>query len=405
MPQIMKSQSEVINKVVRDKVRLNRGKLPNVETTIFGVMSSLANEHKAINLSQGMPDFGPDPFFTERLEYHSRMGQNQYAPSMGVLSLREEIGHLIKNKYGLQVCPVEEITVTSGATEGVFVALQALVMAGDEVIVFDPVFDSYEPGINMAGGKAIHIAMKMDQDDRHYIDWNEVESKVTPKTKAILVNTPHNPTGTVFTEEDFLNLQRIVLENELWCISDEVYEHMTYDGVPALSVHCFPELATRSYGVSSFGKTFSLTGWKIGYAVAPIALTNEFRKIHQYVLFCSHAPSQHVLSDGLREKQEIITELKTVYQQKRDLFRDALKGSRFKLLPCSGTFFQCADYSAISSMDDVEFCKWMTKEHKVAAVPLSVLYESSPQNAKVIRFCFAKDSATLKEAAARLCKM
>ena len=378
-----------------------QSKLPKVGTTIFSQMSQLAARHQAINLSQGFPDFPADALLLDKLAEYSRQGLNQYAPMPGIAELREQIAVLIQHCYRRDVSADQDITVTSGATEALFVAISAVVQAGDEVIVFDPAYDSYEPAINLCGATAVHIAL---QAPGYRIDWQQVAKSITARTKLIIVNSPHNPTGMVFSQSDWLALQQLVLQHNLYCISDEVYEHMVFDGVVQLSAHCLPELAQRCFIVSSFGKTFHVTGWKLGYCVAPAALTAEFRKLHQYVTFSSFTPAQYAVAAMLKQQPQQVVGLGAFYQRKRDSFAELLQHSRFKLLPCQGTYFLLADYSAISDIDDVQFCKWLTTEHKVAAIPLSVFYQSPP-NARIIRFCFAKQDSTLQAAAELLCRI
>ncbi|HEX5793763.1 MAG TPA: methionine aminotransferase [Rheinheimera sp.] len=378
-----------------------QSKLPAVGTTIFSQMSQLAAEQQAINLSQGFPDFAADELLLDKLAEYSRQGLNQYAAMPGIVPLRQQIAALLQRCYGRSVNAEQHITVTSGATEALFVAISTVVQAGDEVIVFDPAYDSYEPAINLCGAKAVHIAL---QAPDYRIDWQQVAVAVSPRTKLIIVNSPHNPTGMVFSQADWLALQQLVLAHNLYCISDEVYEHMVFDGAPQLSANSFAALAERSFIVSSFGKTFHVTGWKLGYCVASAALTLEFRKIHQYVTFSSFTPAQYAIADMLEQHSDQVRRLAAFYQQKRDSFATLLANSRFKLLPCQGTYFQLADYSAISELDDVAFSRWLAIEHKVAAIPLSVFYQSPP-NSRIIRFCFAKQHSTLQAAAEVLCQI
>lgn len=381
-------------------------KLPAVGTTIFTRMSQLAVAHQAINLSQGFPDFPVNPVLSARLAVHSAAGLNQYAPMIGVQPLREQIATLTSQCYQRQVCVDTEITVTSGATEALFVAIQMLVQPGDEVIVFDPAYDSYSPAITLAGGVPVHIRL---QPPGYQVDWQQVALAVSDRTRLIIVNSPHNPTGMVFSRTDWLALQQLVTEHGLYCISDEVYEHIVYDGQARLSANCFAELAARTVVISSFGKTFHVTGWKLGYAIAPTALSAEFRKIHQYVTFSSFTPAQYAIADMLRQQPEHLTELAGFYQQKRDLFATALTASRLQLLPCSGTYFQLVDYRAIAPhLPDTEFCEWLTVTHKVAAIPLSVFYQpqaNTPYTERIVRLCFAKQESTLKQAAEILCQL
>ncbi|MBZ9613653.1 aminotransferase class I/II-fold pyridoxal phosphate-dependent enzyme [Rheinheimera sp. MA13] len=378
-----------------------KSKLPAVGTTIFSQMSQLATEQQAINLSQGFPDFPASPKLVSALAQYSAQGLNQYAPMPGIAPLREQIAALIQRCYRRSVCAQQEVTVTSGATEALFVAISAIVSPGDEVIIFDPAYDSYAPAIALNGGKAVHIALTAPD---YRVNWLQVADAVTARTKLIIVNSPHNPSGMVFSQQDWLALQQLVLAHNLFCISDEVYEHMVFDGAAQLSANGFSELAARSFIVSSFGKTFHVTGWKLGYCVAPPALTVEFRKIHQYVTFASFTPAQYAIADMLAQQRQQVSGLAAFYQQKRDSFAMLLANSRFNLLPCQGTYFQLADYSAISELDDVSFCRWLATEHKVAAIPLSVFYQTPPQS-RIIRFCFAKQHDTLQAAAEALCQI
>lgn len=374
-----------------------KSKLPNVGTTIFTTMSAMAAEYDAINLSQGFPSFDCPEYLAHQAQAHIVEGKNQYAPMTGVPALNLQIVDLVKRCYGRDIA-LEEITVTSGATEALFVAIQTVVNAGDEVIVFDPVYDSYEPGIELAGGKCVHIPLYAPD---YQIDWQQVRQAITPKTKVIMLNSPHNPSGTVITEQDIQELTALVIEHDLYVISDEVYEHIVFDGGTHHSILRYDELYQRTFVVSSFGKTFHITGWKIGYCVAPTQLSAEFRKIHQYVTFSTSTPMQWAIADMLAEQPKHVDDLRTFYQQKRDFFANAMQGSRFTLLPCKGTYFQLMDYSQISDKDDMAFAEWMTKEKGIATVPLSPFYGADYHD-KIIRVCFAKDEATLLKAAERL---
>ncbi|MEH8017432.1 methionine aminotransferase [Rheinheimera muenzenbergensis] len=378
-----------------------KSKLPQLGTTIFSQMSQLATEQQAINLSQGFPDFAANAQLVAALADYSAQGLNQYAPMPGIAPLREQIAALIQRCYGRSVCPQQEVTVTSGATEALLVAISALVSVGDEVIIFDPAYDSYAPAIALNGGTAVHIALHAPD---YRVNWQQVAAAITPRTKLIIVNSPHNPTGMVFSQADWLALQQLVLQHNLYCISDEVYEHMVFDDAPKLSANNFTALAQRSFIVSSFGKTFHVTGWKLGYCVAPAELSSEFRKIHQYVTFSSFTPAQYAIADMLAKQSAQVQGLADFYQQKRDSFAALLASSRFRLLHCQGTYFQLVDYSAISALDDVAFCRWLTIEHKVAAIPLSVFYQTPPHS-RIIRFCFAKQHSTLQAAAEALCQL
>jgi methionine aminotransferase len=378
-----------------------RSKLPWVGTTIFTQMSQLAAEHQAINLSQGFPDFPASPLLLDELNRQVSAGNNQYAPMTGVAVLRQQIAALTGRCYGRLVDADTEITVTSGATEALFVAIQAVVRPGDEVIVFDPAYDSYQPAVELAGGKTIHIQLAAPE---YQIDWQAVNRRVTDQTKLIIVNSPHNPTGMVFSAADWRALADLVQQHGLFCISDEVYEHMVFDGAAQLSAHQQAALLDRTFVVSSFGKTFHVTGWKLGYCIAPANLSLEFRKIHQYVTFSSFTPAQYAIAAVLQQSPQLVVELAGFYQQKRDLFARLLQGSALKLLPCKGTYFQLADYSAVSPLNDLEFCQWLTVAHGVAAIPLSV-FSRQEQDSKIIRFCFAKQLSTLEQAAERLCRL
>lgn len=373
-------------------------KLPNVGTTIFTVMSQLAARHQAINLGQGFPDFDGPPALFDALERHMRAGRNQYAPMTGVPKLREQIALKTQVLYGRTVDPETEITVTSGATEALYAVFAAVLRPGDEVILLDPCYDSYAPAVQLNGGVAVRIPLKLPHFD---VDWQRVRDAVTPKTRLILVNTPHNPAGAVFRRADLDTLADIVRDSNILVLSDEVYEHIVFDGLPHQGALTHPELAERSFVVSSFGKTYHCTGWKVGYCVAPKALSAEFRKVHQYLTFCTFAPAQFALADVLEELPQHYRELPAFYQAKRDRFRSLLSGSRFHLLDVPGGYFQLVDYASISNMDDVTFCEWLVEEHQVAAIPLSPFYETAP-DARLIRLCFAKNDDTLAAAAERL---
>jgi methionine aminotransferase len=376
-------------------------KLPAVGTTIFSQMSALANEYEAINLSQGFPNFDCDPYLKQQVGYYLNNGFNQYAPMPGIPELQQAIADLVSSHYELNVDPATQITVTSGATEALFVAIQAIVHPGDEVIVFDPAYDSYEPAVDLAGGKCVHLPLLPP----HYgIDWAQVEAAINAKTKAIVINSPHNPTGAILHDEDIAALKKLIERHDIVLISDEVYEHIVFDEEDHRSILRYPELAEKSFVVSSFGKTFHVTGWKVGYCVAPTTLMSEFRKIHQYVTFSTVTPIQKAIADMMNKAPHVISELGQFYQGKRDIFREHLSDSQFKLLPCQGTYFQLLDYSAISDLPDTEFCNWLTKVHKIATIPLSVFYQTPPDS-KVIRVCFAKDNDTLKQAAEILCQV
>ncbi|RAO76116.1 pyridoxal phosphate-dependent aminotransferase [Dyella jiangningensis] len=376
-------------------------KLPKVGTTIFSVMSQLAVEHKAVNLGQGFPDFEPPEALREAVTRAMAEGRNQYAPGIGLQPLREQIALKTERMYGHKLSADTEVTVTSGATEALFAAIAAVVRAGDEVIVFDPAYDSYEPAIELQGARAVHIPL---QAPTFSVDWQRVRDAVTPKTRMILINSPHNPTGAVLSSADLDELAAIVRDTEIVVLSDEVYEHIVYDGAHHQSVLRHAELAARSFVVSSFGKTYHCTGWKVGYAVAPKALSAEFRKVHQYLTFCTFHPAQVAFAEFMASTPEHYLELPAFYQAKRDRFRELIKPSRFKLLDVPGGYFQLVDYSAISNKDDVAFCEWMVKEGGVAAIPLTPFYETAP-GTHLLRLCFAKSDATMEAAAERLCKL
>lgn len=377
-------------------------KLPRVGTTIFTQMSQLASAHAAINLGQGFPDFEVPPLLLDALARAMRAGHNQYAPMTGVAELREAIAAKIADLYGRRVDADAEITVTSGATEAIFCAVQAVVHAGDEVIVLDPCYDSYEPAIELAGARAVHVPLV--EPDFH-VDWQRVREAITPRTRMLIVNSPNNPTGAAFSAADLDALAEVVRDTAVIVLSDEVYEHIVFDGAAHQSVLRHPELAARSFVVSSFGKTYHCTGWKLGYCVAPSALSTEFRKVHQYVTFCSFNPAQWAIAEMLRAHPEHHLELPAFYQDKRDRFRSLLAETRFTLRSVAGTYFQLADYSAISDQDDLEFCRWLAVEKGVAAIPLSPFYAAPPARQRLVRFCFAKSDATQVAAAERLGKV
>ena len=376
-------------------------KLPDVGTTIFTVMSKLAEDCGAINLSQGFPDFQPPDELLERVSHHLKAGRNQYPPMIGVASLREEIAGKLVSLYGINPDPDTEITVTSGGTEALFCAIHAIVRAGDEVIVFDPAYDSYDPAIRLAGGIPVHIPLLAP---RFEPDWERIRKSLSERTRLVIINTPHNPTGTVLTEQDLGRLADLIAPCETYVLSDEVYEHIVFDGRRHASVLADEALAARSFAVFSFGKTYHATGWKVGYCVAPPALTTEFRRVHQFNTFTTTTPLQHALADYLARCPEHYLGLPDFYQEKRDLFLRLMEHSRFRLTPSAGTYFQLADYGAVSNEPDVKFAKRLTKDHGVAVIPVSVFYDEPP-GMRFIRFCFAKESATLVEAAERLSRL
>ena len=377
-------------------------KLPKVETTIFTVMSQLAIEHHAVNLGQGFPDFDAPKRLMDELVNAMQQGKNQYAPMHGIAALRQAIADKTLRCYGRQVNIDSEITVTSGASEAIFDAVLAVVQTGEEVIVLDPCYDCYEPAINLAGAKAVHIAL---EPYTFAVDWNKVKAAVTPRTRMIFINTPHNPSGAVLTSDDMKALSEIVKDTEILILSDEVYEHIIFEGRRHESVLRYPELAERSFVISSFGKTYHCTGWKIGYCIAPPALTKEFRKVHQYNTFCTFAPAQWAFAEMIQHEPEHYEQLGEFYQAKRDAFKTQLLSTRFQALAVPGGYFQLVDYSAISDLPDLEFCRWLTIEKGVTAIPLSPFYEKAPAEQRLIRLCFAKNSHTLDAAIERLVKV
>lgn len=374
-------------------------KLPKVGTTIFTVMSQLALEHKAVNLGQGFPDFSVPDRLVEALDRAMRDGKNQYAPMTGIPALRQAIAAKTQHCYGRVVDADAEITVTSGASEAIFDAVLAVVRPGEEVIVLDPCYDCYEPAIDLAGGRAVHIPL--DAQD-FSVDWQKVREAITPRTRMLMINTPHNPSGAMLTEADVRTLAEILRDTPVVLLSDEVYEHIVFDGRRHESVLRYPELAERSFVVSSFGKTYHCTGWKIGYCIAPPALSAEFRKVHQYNTFCSFAPAQWAFAEMIEQAPEHYEGLGDFYQAKRDRFREQLAGTRLKPLAVPGGYFQLVDYSAVSDLDDAAFCRWLTIEKGVTAIPLSPFYETAPAGQRLARLCFAKNEATLDAAIERL---
>jgi methionine aminotransferase len=375
-------------------------RLPKVGTTIFTVMSALAAERGAVNLGQGFPDFDGDPALLDAVDAAMRGGLNQYPPMAGVPALREAVAAKIAALYGRHYDPVSEITVTAGATQAIITCILAIVGPGDEVIVLEPNYDSYVPNIELAGGKVVRVAL---QAGSFRPDFDAIAAAVTPRTRAILVNSPHNPSATIWRQADFDRLAEILRPTDALLISDEVYEHMVYDGERHASASAHPELAARAFVVSSFGKTFHVTGWKVGTVAAPAPLTAEFRKVHQFNVFTVNTPMQHGLARYLANPAPYL-ELPAFYQRKRDLFRDGLAGTRFKLLPSEGSYFQVVDYSAISSLPEGEFCQWLTTELGVAAIPLSAFYDDG-RNQGLARFCFAKKDETLRLALQRLARL
>lgn len=376
-------------------------KLPNVGTTIFTRMSQLAAETGALNLSQGFPDFDGPAALREAVGRHIAAGHNQYAPMTGLPALREQVAAKIAICYGQTVSADSEITITPGATQAIFCAIQAVIRPGDEVIVFDPCYDSYEPSVELAGGRCVHVPLALLTFE---IDWQRFSDALSPRTRMVILNSPHNPSGALISREALDRLATLIRDRDIYLVSDEVYEHLVFDGQRHASVLAHAELYQRAFVVSSFGKTYHVTGWKTGYVVAPPALTAELRKVHQYVSFCGVTPLQWALADFMLEHPEHIAELPAFYQSKRDLFCDLLAGSRFRFTRAAGTYFQLVDYSEIRpDLDDLAMAEWLTREHGVAAIPVSVFYQTPPKDLRLVRFCFAKREETLGQAAEKLC--
>ncbi|BBB67039.1 aminotransferase [Undibacterium sp. YM2] len=374
-------------------------KLPEVGTTIFSVMSALAAEKKAVNLGQGFPDFSCDPALPALVAQAMTDNYNQYPPMPGMPQLREQIATKIKNIYGHAYDVNTEITVTAGATQGILTILLACVHAGDEVIVIEPAYDSYVSSIKLAGGVPVFVSMELGENG-YTIPWDKVKASITDKTRLLMLNSPHNPTGSVLSVDDIATLTDIVRDTKVLIASDEVYEHMVFDGQRHESLSRYPELAERSFIISSFGKTYHVTGWKVGYVTAPAALMAEFRKVHQYNVFTVNTPMQVGLAQYMSKPAPYL-ELSDFYQKKRDLFRAGLANSRLRLLPCAGTYFQSVDYSAVSDMTELEFARWLTTEIGVAAIPVSAFYQQGKESG-IVRFCFAKQDTTLQDALQRL---
>ncbi len=375
-------------------------KLPAVGTTIFTVMSALATEHQAMNLGQGFPDFDCDPRLLDAVNDAMRRGLNQYPPMTGVPALREAVSAKVEALYGRRYDPATEITITAGATQAIITIILAVVRPGDEVIVLEPCYDSYVPNIELAGGTVVRVPLTPGS---FRPDFGRIAQALSPRTRAILINSPHNPSGMVWTREEMLQLQDLLAPTDVLVISDEVYEHMVFDGKPHHSAARFPGLAARSFIVSSFGKTYHVTGWKVGYVAAPAPLSAEFRKVHQFNVFTVNTPVQHGLAAYMADPKPYL-ELPAFYQRKRDLFREGLAKTRFKMLPGEGTYFQCVDISAVSDLSESDFCQWLTREVGVAAIPLSAFYGDGFDQ-RVVRFCFAKKDETLKAALERLAKL
>lgn len=367
-------------------------KIPDVGTSIFTVMSKMALDHNAINLSQGFPDFMIDEEIIRLVHRYMKEGHNQYAPMPGTPVLRNVIAEVIRSSFGRAVDPDSEITITSGATESIFSVISAFVSRGDEVIMFDPSYDSYDPSVRLNGGVPVHVNMTASFG----IDWNEVRSRISRATRMIIINTPHNPSGAILSESDLRELEQIAEEHDLLVLSDEVYERLIFDNAVHQSVLRFPTLANRSFAVFSFGKTFHATGWKMGYVVAPAALTTEIRRAHQFVVFSVNTPIQLAMADYLRDPAHY-TGLGRFYQQKRDFFLNEINGSSFEPIPSHGSYFQLVSYRAISQEPDVAMAERLTKEFKVASIPISVFYKDNTDR-RILRFCFAKKEETLAQA-------
>jgi methionine aminotransferase len=375
-------------------------RLPSVGTTIFTVMSALAQEHGAVNLGQGFPDFDCDPALLDAVNRAMRSGLNQYPPMTGVAVLREAVAAKVEAMYRRRYDPVSEITITAGATQAIITAVLAVVHPGDEVIVLDPCYDSYEPSIELAGGRAVHVPLVPGSFEP---DFDAIAAAITPRTRAMLINTPHNPSATVWSAAQMERLAALLAPTDIVLISDEVYEHMVYDGARHESVARHPALAERSIIISSFGKTYHVTGWKVGYALAPAPLMAEFRKVHQFNVFTVNTPMQHGLAAFMADPSHHLG-LAAFYQRKRDRFRAGLGASRFRLLPSQGSYFQCVDYSAIDDRPEADFCRWLTTDIGVAAIPLSVFYPGGFEQ-RIVRFCYAKKDETLDLALERLARL
>lgn len=379
-----------------------KSKLPKVGTTIFTVMSTLAAEKNAVNLGQGFPDFDCDSALVDAVTHAMKSGLNQYPPMTGVPGLRNAISAKVERLYGHAYDANTEITITAGATQALLTAILCSVRAGDEVIVIEPAYDSYVPAIELAGGTPVFVQMTVGPQG-YAIPWDNVAAAVTARTRMIMINSPHNPTGTILRDSDIAALADIVRDTDILILSDEVYEHMVFDGAQHVSICRHPDLAARAFVVSSFGKTYHVTGWKVGYVTAPAGLTTEFRKVHQFNVFTVNTPVQHALTNYMADPAPYIN-LAAFYQRKRDLFRSGLEKTRLRLMPSDGTYFQCVDYSAVSNLSETEFATWLTGEIGVAAIPVSAFYHQ-PKESGIVRFCFAKKDETLNVALGRLSKI
>ncbi|MCC6251740.1 MAG: methionine aminotransferase [Bacteroidia bacterium] len=377
-----------------------RSKLPTTGTTIFTVMSQMAVEHNAINLAQGFPDFSVSTDLINLVSKYMKKGYNQYAPMAGSMKLREIVAQKVEDLYNTKYNPDTEITITSGATQAIYTAISAIVNEGDEVIVFEPAYDCYIPAIELNGGKAIFVQLKFPE---YSINWDDVRKLINKHTRMIIINNPNNPTGSILSTEDLMNLEKLIRNTDIVVLSDEVYEHIVFDSNEHQSVARFPRLAERSFIISSFGKTYHATGWKMGYCLAPINLMNEFRKVHQFLVFSANHPVQLALAEFMARTEEYLN-LGNFYSEKRNYFQSLLKNSKFELLPCNGTYFQILKYDKISQESDIKFAEILTTRYGVASIPVSVFYHRKIDN-KVLRFCFAKENSTLEKAAEKLCSI
>ncbi len=387
-------------KIMKTSFNALTSKMPGVGTSIFATMSQLATEHQAINLSQGFPDFSISKELIALVNKYMKLGHNQYAPMPGLINLREAIAEKTYKLYSAQYNPEKEITITAGATQAIFTAISAFIKEGDEVIVFEPAYDSYVPAIKLNGGIALSVELHPPD---YKIDWSTVRKMINNRTKMIIINSPHNPTGTILTAQDLTQLENLTKDTDIIVLSDEVYEHIIFDNFEHQSVCRFPNLAERSLVVCSFGKTLHATGWKMGYCVAPEILMNEFRKVHQFVVFTCNTPIQYAIAEYIKNGENYLG-IGRFFQQKRDFFVNALKQSKFKALPSSGTYFQLLDYSKITKESETDFAIRLTKEYKIGSIPVSVFYHKNVDH-KVLRFCFAKSEKTLEKAAEILCKI
>lgn len=374
--------------------------LPHYGTSIFSVMSKIANEHNAINLSQGFPDFNISEELIELVNHYMKDGKNQYAPMQGILPLRENISAKVKKTYDANYDPEKEINITAGATQAIYTIISAFIKDDDEAIIFEPAYDSYAPAVELNGGRVKYAKLK---SPTYEIDWDELPKMITIQTKLIIINSPHNPTGAVLSKDDMIKLERLTRNSDIVILSDEVYEHLIFDEHVHQSICRFPKLAERSFVVGSFGKTFHATGWKMGYVLAPENLMTEFRKAHQFVVYACNTPVQYAIADFLKHERNY-SKIGNFYQKKRDYFVKHLQNSRFKIIPSYGTYFQLLDYSNISDKKEMDFALWLIEEHGIAAIPISPFYHRRDEN-KMLRFCFAKKDETLKKAVEILCKI